>query len=320
MLNAKITGVGKCIPKKILDNAYFERIVDTSNEWIIQRTGIKERHVVTDEKHSDLATQAALIALDNSGLSADKIDRIIVATVKGDYSCPSCACLVQKNIQAHNAAAFDINAGCTGFIFGLDLASAYIKSGACRKILLIGVEVLSAVTDYTDRQTCVLFGDGAGAVVIEESHNESGILATNIFSDGNHSMLLYFEKMPNGREFLRMDGKEIFKYAVRGMIHASELVLEKAGLQKEQLDLIIPHQANARIIQSVAEKLRVDITFSKIFMNIERYGNMSSASIPIALTEALEEDKIQDRSLVLLTAFGAGLTWGSSLIRWGKVE
>jgi len=314
MLNAKITGTGMYVPKKILDNAYFAEIVDTTDIWIRQMTGIQERRVVTSEKAADLATGAAFAALKRSGLEASHLDLIIVSTTQGDLRFPACASIVQDRIKATHAAAFDLNSGCTGFISALSIATGYIRSGMYRKIMVIGMEVLSRVTDYLDRKTCILFGDGAGAVILEETHNNSGIIDVNLFSDGSMGNLLYCEKMPSGKELLRMEGNKIFKHAVEGMVSSSKDLMKKHNLHKDDINIIIPHQANERIIRMVAEKMELDM--SKIFMNISHYGNMSSATIPIALTEALKKDLIKIGDLVLLTAFGAGLTWGSALIRW----
>jgi len=310
-----ITGTGKYLPKKVLTNKYFEEIVDTTDEWIVRMTGIKERRVVAPEQTSaDLASLAALSALEKSGLKAEEIELLIIATISNEQRFPSCACKVQKIIGAKKAFAFDISAGCTGFLYGLDLANAYIKSGSCRNALIIGTEILSRITDYSDRNTCILFGDGAGAITLERRDGQSSIIASKLFSDGEKGKLLFCEKNSAGKEFLRMEGNVVFKHAVRGMTDSSKLVMEEANICTEDLKLIIPHQANERIIRTVAEKLHIPV--EKIFMNVAKYGNISSATIPVALAEAVEEDRIKTDDIVLLTAFGAGLTWGSVLIRW----
>ena len=315
-MNSVITGTGKCLPTTILTNDELTRMVDTSDEWITRMTGIKERRIIDAGKTSvDLASSAALSALEASGLSAKKIDLIIVATISNEKRFGSCACDVQARIGASNACATDTGAGCTGFLSGLDTANAFIQSGKHKNALVIGVEVLSRITDYTDRGTCILFGDGAGAVILESSEGNHGILASRIFSDGSKGNLLYCEKTSDGKEFLRMDGNTVFKHAVRNMIKSSRLVMNEANLEMKDIGLLIPHQANERIIRTIAE--RIGIPPEKVFMNIAKYGNMSSATIPIAITEALEEDRIKTDDILLLTAFGAGLTWGSTIVRWG---
>ncbi|MCX6763652.1 MAG: ketoacyl-ACP synthase III [Candidatus Moranbacteria bacterium] len=315
MLNARITGVGKYLPPTILTNQDLEKMVDTTNKRIVEMTGIKERRLAWFETPSDMGAKAAKEALEDNGLKASALDHIIVATVRGDYHFPSCACQIQDKIGAINASAVDINSGCTGFIQGLEMAAAYIRSGIYKKILLVGAEKLSDITDYTDRSTCILFGDGAGAVVLEATEEKGrGIIATKLFSDGKKGSLLFCQKMPNGEELLRMYGNRIYEPAIRGMVQASETVLKMARLKKDDIKLVIPHQANKRIILMVAEKMEIPI--KNIFINIEKYGNMSSATIPIALREAYEKDRISPNDVLLFTAFGAGLTWGAAIVRW----
>ena len=310
-----ITGTGKYLPKKVLTNKYFEKIVNTTDEWLVKMTGIRERRIAAPEQTSaDLAVLAALSAIENSGLKVEEIELIIVATISNEQRFPSCACRVQKMIGAKKAFAFDISAGCSGFLYGLDFANAYIKSGSCSNALIIGAEILSRVTDYSDRNTCILFGDGAGAVVLERRNDQSGIIASKLFSDGDKEKLLFCEKISAGQEFLRMEGNVVFKHAVRCMTDASKLVMKEANICTEDLKLIIPHQANERIIRTVAKKLHIPV--EKIFMNIAKYGNMSSVTVPVALAEAVEENRIKTGDHILITVFGAGLTWGATLLRW----
>jgi 3-oxoacyl-[acyl-carrier-protein] synthase-3 len=310
-----ITGTGKSLPAKVLSNDYFEKTLDVTDEWIVRATGIKERRVISPGQTSaDLATSAALSALKNSGKKAGEIELIIVATFSGEQRFPSCACNVQKMLGAEKAFAFDVNSACTGFLNGLELADACIKNSSYKNALIIGVEVFSRILDYTDKNTCILFGDGAGAVVLEQGNGSSGILLSKNFSSGEKGDLLFCEKESKGQEFLRMEGSPLFKYAVNGMADASRLVMEEEKIQGEDLNLFLPHQANERIIRGVAKNLGVPM--EKVFMNIAKYGNTSAATIPIALAEAVEEGRIKTGDNILLTAFGAGLTWGATLIKW----
>ncbi|MBN1541314.1 ketoacyl-ACP synthase III [candidate division KSB1 bacterium] len=321
-----IIGTGAAVPEKTLTNRDFETMVDTSNEWIRARTGMEVRHVVgPDEQNSDLAAAAALKALESAGLTAVDVDLIIVATISGDSGFPSTACFVQKKIGAVNAAALDIGAACAGFIYGLDLADSYIALGKAKHVLVIGSEVLSRITDYSDRNTCVLFGDGAGAAVLAPSDGERGILGTFIKSDGRLSELLYIEglgtKIPPSHQsvderkhFIRMAGREVFKYAVKAMGDSAEEILMRTGLDNAAVDLLISHQANLRIIEATAR--RINLPAERVFINIEKYGNTSSASIPLALDEAVRSGRIQPGQLLVLVAFGAGFTWGSAAIRY----
>jgi 3-oxoacyl-[acyl-carrier-protein] synthase-3 len=314
------------VPVKTLTNEYFERLVDTNNEWIISRTGIEERRVADeDTATSDLATKAALRALEKAKLSPEEIDLIIVATVTPDMAFPSTACIVQKNIGAYRAAAFDIEAACSGFIYGITIAESFVRQGTFKKILVIGAETLSKITDYTDRNTCVLFGDGAGAVVISEVEEGYGILATHIGANGAAGHLLTQpaggsrlpaseETVRNRLHYIKMDGSEVFKFAIKIMGEAAEKALESCGLKKEDIDYLIPHQANTRIIESAVKRL--NISPDKVYVNVSKYGNMSAASIAVALDEANEQKKLKDNDLVVLVGFGGGLTWGSAAIRW----
>lgn len=323
---ARILGTGRSLPEKVLTNADLEKMVETSDEWITTRTGIKERRIAgKDEALSDFAIVAAKNALDMAGVKAEDLDLVLLATVTYDQPIPATACTVQYKIGAVNAAAFDFQAGCTGFIYGLSIADQYIKSGSAGKILLIGGEVLSKVTDYTDRTTCILFGDGCGAVVLSAEKGEKGILSSSIHSDGS---MVDFIEMPAGGSkipatiesveknlhFVKMKGNETFKVAVRRIEGACRESLEKAELPPESVRWFIPHQANTRIITAVAERLGWPP--ENLYMNIERVGNTSAGSIPIALDEVVRDGKVKDNDILLFSAFGAGLTWGSAVVRW----
>jgi 3-oxoacyl-[acyl-carrier-protein] synthase-3 len=327
MLRAKIIGTGSSVPQKLLTNRDLEKIVETTDEWISSRTGIKERHIAAEgEKFSDFATQAAERALDAAGVKAADLDMVLVGTVSSDMLFPSTACLVQHNIGATRAAANDISAACTGFLYGLHLADGLIQSGKAGNVLVVGGEILSRYVDWTDRGTCVLFGDGAGAVVLQATRGDHGILGTAMKSNGAYGDFIC---MPGGGSsrpandassieerlpFIKMKGNETFKIAVRAMAEVSEEVLSEQGFTHQDIQLLIPHQANERIIDAVGKQLKIDP--AKVFKNIERYGNTSAASIPIALDECVKASRVKPGDLVLLTAFGAGLTWGSALLRW----
>jgi 3-oxoacyl-[acyl-carrier-protein] synthase III len=323
---ATITGTGMYVPERVLTNADFERMVDTSDEWIVERTGIRERHIVAPgQASSDLAVEAAQRALDVAGLAATDVDQIIVATTTPDRLVPSCACTVQAKLGARNAAAFDLFAACSGFIYALNVGRSIISSGTADTVLVIGVEVLTSITDFTDRNTCVLFGDGAGAVVLRPCGVDEGILSVSIHSDGTLGDLI---EMPAGGSslpashdtvdrklhFLRMRGKELFKMAVRGMEESLLHALEVAGVTPDELELVIPHQANQRIIDAMRE--RVGLRSEKIVLNIERYGNTSSASIPISLDEVVRAGRLKPGDRLGLVAFGGGATWGATVLRW----
>jgi len=326
---ATITGLGKYIPPRVLTNKDLEKMVDTSDEWITTRTGIKERHLVEDGvSTSDIACDAAREALADAGLAVEDIDLIIVATVTPDMPFPSTACLVQEKLGAWNAAAFDLEAGCSGFVYSLAVAAQFIESGLYRNALVIGAEILSRITDWEDRSTCVLFGDGAGAAVIEAT-DKGGMLAFELGADGSGGKSLYIPAggslkpssvttIEEKGHFIRMEGNQVFKFAVKTMGYAALKVIEKAGLQPEDVDLFVPHQANTRIIQSAANKLK--LPEEKVFVNLPKYGNTSSASVPIALAEAREEGLIKDGDIIVLVAFGAGLTWASTVIEWNEGE
>lgn len=313
---AGIIGTGSYVPDIILTNSDFEKIVDTNDEWIVSRTGIKERRKAPMQMAtSDIATKAANMALKDANLSPLDLDMIIVATVTPDMAFPSTACIVQKNIGADNASAFDIEAACSGFIYGISIAEQFIKSCSMKNILVIGAETLSRITDYSDRNTCVLFGDGAGAVVISETHEGYGILSTYLGSDGKGGELLYIpaggSKIPasentvnKSMHYIKMDGPGVFKFAVKIMAEAAEKALKICEIDKSSIDYLIPHQANTRIIESAAKRL--NISKDKVFINVNKYGNMSAASIAVALDEANKSKKITKDDIVLLVGFGGG--------------
>jgi len=319
-------GTGSAVSGKVLTNFDLEKIVDTTNEWIRERSGIERRHILEKGKtNSDLAMLAGQRALEDADIAADELDYIIVGTVTGDSRFPATACRVQAKLGATNAAAFDISAACSGFIYGITLADDFVRNSVERKILVIGSEVLSRITDWEDRTTCVLFGDGAGAVVIGSSDGKKGVLSTYIKSDGRLGDLLYMpgegsthptthETIDQRLHFLKMKGREVFKHAVRTMADAANHGLKEAGYHTDDIDLLITHQANIRIIDAIAKRLK--LPEEKVFVNIQEYGNTSSASIPIALDQARMEGRLNDGDLCLLVAFGGGFTWGSSVIQF----
>jgi len=326
LLRAKIIAAGSYVPERVLTNLDLEKMVDTSDEWIRERSGIRERRIASEkEAASDLAYEAARAAFKKTDIKPKDIELIIVATVTGDMPTPATACRLQHKLGIKKAAAFDINAACSGFLYGLSIADSFIKSGAYKRILLVGTEVLSRFTDWEDRTTCVLFGDGAGAVILETTDEDRGIVSTHIRSDGSLWELL---NMPGGgslnppskesikkrQHYLKMKGNETFKVAVRTLENLVERTLEENKLKPSQLSLLIPHQANLRIIQATADRL--NLPPEKVFVNIDKYGNTSSASIAIALDEAVRQGRVRDGDYVLLEAFGGGLTWASVLIKW----
>lgn len=301
-------------------------MVDTSDEWIVSRTGIKERHICAkNEATSDMAVAAGQKAMEMAGVTPEEIDFLITGTVTPDYRCPSVSCIIQQKLGLINAGVMDLVAACAGFLHGLATADAFIKINKYKKIMVIGVEKLSSITDYEDRNTCVLFGDGAGAAIVEPTEEDRGILATYLKSDGRYSELLWIpgggsavpiQDLDNPKEsiYLKMNGKEVFKHAVREMADASLKVIDEAGLKTEDLKLMVVHQANIRIIDATAKRL--GIPKEKVFLNIAKYGNTSAASVPIALDEVVREGKIKRDDLVLMAAFGGGLTWAAALMRW----
>ncbi|MEK7850361.1 MAG: beta-ketoacyl-ACP synthase III [Deltaproteobacteria bacterium] len=316
MVKARIIGTGSYVPKKVLTNHDLEKMVDTSDDWITERTGIKERRIAADgEATSDMAAKAGEKALEMAGIGPDDIDTIIVATVTPDMDFPSTACFVQHKLKAHKAASFDIAAACSGFIYALSVADSLIRSGNSRYVLVIGSEIFSRITDWTDRNTCVLFGDGAGAAVIARDTGEKGIISTHLHSEGSSWKLLCASSHEeNAKTFIRMHGNEVFKVAVRALEDVAVEALKHNGLTGDDIDWFIPHQANERIIQATAKRL--GLPMDKVYLNLQRYGNTSAASIPLALDEAVRDGKIKDNDLILLDAFGGGFTWASALVRW----
>ncbi len=324
MANAHITGWGKCMPPNVLSNHDLEQLVDTSDEWITSRTGIKERRISHVEA-SELAAVAGLRALAAAGKKPEDVDLLLIATCSGDSIIPSTASVVQKRLEAWNAAAMDLNAACSGFVYGLVVGTSMIRTGTYKTVLLIGTEKLHYIMDFTDRATCVLFGDGAGAVVLEPTDEEVGVLASDLGMDGSVGHILevpvdgsHGDRGPAvpSESGISMEGQEVFRRAVRMMSESSRISLKEAGLELDDVDLLIPHQANVRIIDATARRL--GIPESKVYVNIHSYGNTSAATIPVALTEALEQGRIQPGDNVVFAAFGGGLTWGSVVHRWGS--
>ncbi len=323
---AKIVGTGRSIPDRVLTNADLEKLVDTSDEWITARTGIKERRLVKEGVYTSmLAIDASKKALDMAGIKASELDLIICATISPDQTLPSTAAFIQAGLGANSCAAFDLAAACSGFLYGLSVAEQFIKTEKYNKILVIGVEILSKVIDWEDRTTCILFADGAGAAVLVPSYDERGILDTIMHIDGNYADYLYIpgggtrysisnETIANKMHYVKMRGNELFKIATRFMESVSREILENTKVDISEIKYFIPHQANQRISIAVAERLNLPI--EKLYSNIERIGNTSSASIPIALDELNREGKINPNDLLLLAAFGAGVTWAGALIRW----
>lgn len=326
MIRTRVIGTGTYLPDRRLTNQELERTVETSDRWIVERTGIRERRIAApDEATSDLATAAGRQALAASGVPTSSIDLIIVATATPDMLFPSTACLVQERLGAKQAFAFDLSAACTGFLYALAVADQYIRAGTYRTVLVIGAEVLSRMIDWTDRTTCILFGDGAGAVVVQADRGTRGILSTHLHSDGSLWDLIHIpgggsrrppsaETVANRMNFVKMKGSETFRVAVRALEEVAREALTANGLSTDDIALFIPHQANLRILQAVAERL--SLPAEKMVINVDRYGNTSAASIPIALDEAVRAGRVRPNDLLLLEAFGAGLTWGAAVVRW----
>ncbi|WP_347273961.1 beta-ketoacyl-ACP synthase III [Candidatus Kuenenia sp.] len=323
---ASITGVGSYLPEKILTNHALEKLVDTTDDWILQRTGIRERRIVENGvTTSDLGAIASLKAIENAGISAEEIDMIITSTITPDYLFPSTSCCLQKQIGAVHASAFDISAACAGFVYALSIGQSVINSGAAKTVLVVGAECLSKITDYTDRATCILFGDGAGAVVLQNNKEKHQILDTRVVSDGTYADVLIIpgggskhpattESVQERLHYIRFKGKEVFKLAINTITNLVIETAQKNGFAVQDIDLIIPHQSNLRIIEATMERLKLPM--EKAFVNIDKYGNTSSASVPIAIDEAQQEGRLRKGDLVMLVAFGGGLTWGSCVIRW----
>jgi 3-oxoacyl-[acyl-carrier-protein] synthase-3 len=310
-LNAGIVGIGRYLPEKIVTNADLEKVMDTSDEWIRTRTGIEERRIADDNtKSSDMGLAAAQKAIEDAGITPEDIDLILVATVTPDQPFPSVACMLQERLGAKKAAAMDVSAACAGFMYGIITGKQFVESGAYKYVLVVGVEKLSKITDWNDRNTAVLFGDGAGAVIVGEVSEGRGILSFELGADGTGAKHLYQD------EYIIMNGREVFKFAVRQMGESCVHVLEKAGLTKDDVDFLIPHQANIRIME--ASRQRLELPVEKMSKTVHKYGNTSSASIPISLVEEIEAGKIKDDDLIVMVGFGGGLTWGAIAIRWGK--
>jgi 3-oxoacyl-[acyl-carrier-protein] synthase-3 len=321
-----ITSVGSYVPDRILTNADLEKLVETSDEWITTRTGIKERHIAAEGEYtSDLAARAAQRAMENGGITADEIDLIIVATITPDMMFPATACLVQQKLGARRAAAFDVEAACSGFIYALEIGQQFIMSRTYETVLVIGAEKLSTIVDWKDRNTCVLFGDGAGAAILQHRPQAHGLLTACMGADGAQAELLCMpgggsrcpasaKSVAGGLHYLRMDGKETFKNAVTAMYTAGQEALRRCELSISQIKCVIPHQANLRIIDAVSERLGVKP--HQLFVNLDRFGNTSAASVAIALDEAVRTGRIQRGDLVLMIVFGAGLTWAAAVIEW----
>ena len=323
MIRSVIRGYGACLPKRIVTNSDLEDVVDTTDEWIVQRTGIKQRYIAGDDETTcSLGAGAAKAALDNAGLTVDDIDLIIVATSTPDNTFPAAAVEIQKRLGMTHGAAFDVQAVCTGFVYALTTADAYLRGGIARRAIVIGAETFSRILDWEDRATCVLFGDGAGAVVVEAvesdgSLEDRGVLAVKLRSDGSHKDKLYVDGGPSSTQtvgHLRMQGREVFKHAVGMITDVIESVFESTGMNADDIDWFVPHQANKRIIDASAKKLGIDP--AKVVITVERYGNTSAASIPLALVDALDDGRIKKNDVVLLEAMGGGFTWGAVMVRW----
>ncbi|MFD0587868.1 beta-ketoacyl-ACP synthase III [Paenibacillus sp. GCM10027627] len=321
-----IIGTGKYVPERIITNQQLEQMVETNDEWIVTRTGIKERRMAAEaEATSDLAYHASKMAIEAAGITAEDIDLIIVSTITPDMFFPATACLLQDKLGASKAAAFDLSAACSGFIYGLATASNMIATGMYKHVLVVGAETLSRITDYTDRNTCILFGDGAGAVVLGPVKEGRGFRAFELGADGSGGELLKVsgggsrlpaseDSLASKQHYIHMAGNDVFKFAVRIMGSAAEDALEKAGLTKEDIDLLVPHQANIRIIQSAMNRL--NLPENKAMINLDKYGNMSAASIPVALAEAVEQNRVKEGDCLVFVGFGGGLTWGASVLIW----
>jgi 3-oxoacyl-[acyl-carrier-protein] synthase III len=328
LFKAEITGWGRYVPKKILSNHDLEKLVDTNDEWITSRTGIKERHIAApEETTSSMGAEAARIAIEKSGVSKNDIDMIIFASVTPDMMFPASACLLQDKLKIPNAGTVDIAAACSGFVYGLSMANAYILSGMYKNVLVIGAETLSRITDWSDRNTCVLFGDGAGAVVVSRAKENSAseLIGFKLRGDGAYKDLLYLEAggsfkpashetVTAGQHYIKMAGNSVFKIAVRTMADELEELLAEHHISKEEIKLLIPHQANQRIIAGVADRL--GFPMEKVFINLNKYGNTSAATIPIALAEAVDEGKVVKGDLIAFVVFGGGLTSGACILRW----
>ncbi len=326
MPNMVIKGLGRYLPEKVYDNAYFESIVETNDEWITRRTGIKERHIAEDNEYTtDLAVKAAMSAIEDAKISPEEIDLILLATVSPDYFTPCCACIIQEKVGAVNAAAFDFNAACSSFITGMVMAEQFIKNGTYKNILLVCADALSKVTDYKDRATCVLFGDAAGAVVLSADDNGGKMLAYELGADGSGAMHItslavrddeeeVAKRVSGRKETVWMAGQPVMKFAVKTMADATDRVLQKAGLTYDDIKLIVPHQANYRIVDSALN--RMGVGKEKVMLTLEKYGNTSSSCVPAALTEAVAAGMIERGDKVVVVGFGGGLTWAAAVFEY----
>lgn len=312
-MNAGIVGIGRYVPENVLTNHDLEKMVETSDEWIRSRTGIEERHIASDDENtSDMALKAAEAAIKDAGISAEDIELILVSTVTPDQPFPTVSCMIQEKLGAKNAAAMDISAACAGFMYGMITAKQFVESGTYKHVLVVAVEKLSKITDWTDRNTAVLFGDGAGAAIIGPVSEGRGILSFELGADGSGGKHLYEDE----QKHIIMNGREVFKFAVRQMGDSAISVIEKAGLTKEDVDFLVPHQANIRIMES--SRQRLGLPEEKMSKTVAKYGNTSASSIPIAIVEELNNGKIKDDDVIVLVGFGGGLVWGAVVIRWGK--
>ncbi len=319
---SRIVGTGSYLPEKVLTNAALEQMVDTSDAWIRERTGIEQRHVVEDGEHTvDLAEKASRRAMDAAGVKPGEIDLIVVATTTADQVFPSTACLLQSRLDIHGCPAFDVQAVCTGFVYALSVADKFVQTGTSKCALVVGAETFSRIIDWTDRNTCVLFGDGAGAVVVKADQNP-GILSTHLHADGDYAKLLHvpsgvsnnYSAVQEGRAYVEMDGSDVFKMAVRTLGAIVDETLEANGMQRGDIDWLVPHQANIRIIQATAKKLRMPL--DKVVITVAKHGNTSAASIPLALDSAVRAGDIKAGDMLLMEGFGGGFTWGSALIKY----
>jgi 3-oxoacyl-[acyl-carrier-protein] synthase III len=313
MIYARIAGTGSYLPPTILTNADLEKMVDTTDEWIFARTGIKQRHRVTDERTSDLATQAARHAIEAAGIQAQEIDLIIVATTTPDKIFPSVATMVQRKLGITGCPAFDVQAVCSGFVYALATANHFMRSGQHKNVLVIGADTFTRITDYSDRSNCILWGDGAGAVILQAS-DQPGILSTHIHADGNYETYLHVPRNADGPDTVVMEGNPVFKIAVNTLDQIVDETLEANHMQKSDIDWLVPHQANIRILQATAKKL--DMPMDKVVVTVDRHGNTSAASIPLALDTAVRDGRIQRGHTLLMEAFGGGFTWGSALVKY----
>ena len=313
MIYSKIAGTGSYLPPKILTNQDLEKMVDTTDEWIFSRTGIRERHIVKDETTSDLAHEAAKQAIAAASIQASDIDLIVVATTTPDKIFPSVAVMVQRKLGIAGCAAFDVQAVCSGFVYALTVADNFIKAGTHRCVLVIGADSFSRITDYTDRSNCILWGDGAGAVILQAS-DKQGVLSTHIHADGQYEKMLHVPRTGGTQDYVQMEGNAVFKMAVNTLDQIVDETLVANGLQKSNVDWLVPHQANIRILQATAKKL--DMPMERVVVTVDRHGNTSAASIPLALDTAVRDGRIQRGQIILMEAFGGGFTWGSALVKY----